>query len=90
MVEVTLTSEDGSEQARLMFGAEFSHHIRRGQPGRIAVSDGIGTTIIEFDEIVCDVCNASIGPYDPMILTHWGAYCWSCTGEYITPKIKGK
>jgi hypothetical protein len=89
MVKATIRYPgDPDEEVVLMFGAEFQVHVRKGKPGVIRVT-GLGpdlqpiidhsTQIIEFNEIICDDCNAQITDLDPLALLYRSrAVCWQC------------
>lgn len=77
--------EDPDIEAFLMYGEEFIQHYRAGGPGYVQVNE---EPPILFDDVICDLCNASIGRAEPCILIAGYLYCSECMKEkmqYVVP-----
>lgn len=78
---------DPTTEVQLMFGGEFLV----ANPNREIVvgGDGMPTTRIPVEEIVCDTCNVSVFPDEPCAITESRLYCWSCYKQWIRPHLVG-
>jgi len=86
---------DPDQVVLTMDGQRFKQVIWGGQPGKIVVSalgDNMepvpGTEeVTEFDEIVCDTCNAEIKDADFVAVTPSRAYCQACFDQWLKPYL---
>lgn len=92
MIKAMMRRDGQEREVLIMFGQEFTHHVRGNQPGVIQMTDGRGRTVskVEFDDIICDLCNASVAPAEPMAMAGNYAYCWACVLVHITPFLTSK
>lgn len=76
---------DPVTNVQVMFGAEFTARY----PNReIAIT--VGTRKVfqhPVTDVVCDTCNAEIGPLDPCAVAIERMYCWGCFTEWIRPHV---
>lgn len=82
---------DPPVEVTFLTGAEFVAHERHGKPGEIRVSSWDSTApphVIEFDEVVCDLCNAEIGDADMCALHSGHLYCPHCMVKYVLDYVK--
>ena len=73
---------DSPNKVTLGFGEEFKAH--RGV-ARMLVN---GELIAEFNEAICDSCNAEVTDIEPCAWTESGLYCWKCYHKWVFPYLR--